>query len=141
MSTKTYDPDKVIVTFLGIPMSGYADGTFISVERNEDAFALTVGADGETARTRNQNRSGTITLTLMQSSSSNDTLSAAAAADELTGLGIGALAIKDAFGTTLCIAPNAWIKKMPTTEFGKELANREWVFETDYVQMIVGGTT
>lgn len=140
MSIKTYDPDKVIVTFGGVPLSGYADGTFVNVERAEDAFTLSVGADGETARTRNLNKSGTITITLMQSSASNDLLSGAAIADESTGLGIFPVMIKDMAGTTLAIAANAWVKKMANAEFGKEHGDREWVLEADSITMHVGGT-
>ncbi len=138
-TTPTYDPDKVVVSFMGNILTHFADGTFVTLERNEDAFTLMVGADGETARARNQNRSGTLTLTLMQTSPSNDILAALAAADELDGLGVGPLLVKDLQGSTLALAQNAWIKKIATAEFGKELGSREWVFEMDSLQLFNGG--
>ena len=140
MATKLYDPDKVVVTFGPAVVSGIAAGTFVSVERNEDAFTVTVGADGETARTRNNNRSGTITITLLQTSSSNDMLSSFAQLDEKSATGVLPLVVKDLLGNTLCVAPNAWVKKIANAEFGKEHGDREWVLESDLIEMFVGGS-
>lgn len=39
---QTYDPKKVKVLFLGAPLDGFADGTFVNVSRNEDGFSLVV---------------------------------------------------------------------------------------------------
>ncbi len=139
MALATYDPAKVIVTFFGNVLSGFADGAFVTAERNEDAFTLTVGADGEAARTRNQNKSGTVTLTLKQDSMSNDVLSALHAVDELSGTGVGPLLIKDLAGLTVVAAQNAYIKKVASAEFGKELSDREWVLEADNLQVFNGG--
>jgi len=84
MALKTYDPAQVTIIFAGIPISGFAEGTFVSVERNEDSWALQVGADGEATRAKSNNKSGRVTLTLIQSSFSNDALSAVMAVDENT---------------------------------------------------------
>lgn len=140
MATKLYDPDKIVVTWGPARISGFADGSFVKVERNEDAFKLNVGADGETARTRSSNKSGTITITLMQTSSANDMFSSQANLDEETALGSYPLVVKDALGATLCMAPNAWVKKTAAVEYGKEHGNREWVLEADFIKMFVGGT-
>lgn len=138
--TKTIDPKLVIPTFLGIPLSGFADGAFIKIERNADAFSLVVGSDGESARARSRNRSGRITLTLLQTSASNDFLSAAHRADEI-GVpgGKGPFLVKDLAGTTLVSAPSAWIVKFPSTEFSRDVGSREWVFESGDIDMFVGG--
>ncbi len=134
-----YDPAQILMTFLGTPIIGYADDTFVEVERNEDAFTLHVGSDGETARSRSQNRSGTITFTLMQTSPSNDVLSAAAAADERTGTGIGPCFIKDNGGRSLVNAPNTWVRKLPTMGFAKQAGTRSWTLESDNIDALVGG--
>lgn len=135
----SYDPGQVIVTFLGTPLHGFADGTFVKVTRNEEAFKLQVGADGEAARVRNRNRSGQVAITLQQTSVSNDVLSAAAALDELAAGGTGALLIKDLNGTTLVSALVAWVRKIPEAELGNELGQREWVLETGVLAAFVGG--
>lgn len=137
----TYDPSSVVASFAGVPLGGFADGTFIGVERNNDSFTLMVGAGGEAARARSRNSSGKVTFTLMATSVVNDLLSAVWRADELFGTGVGVVIVKDLNGTTLCIANNAWIMKPPKVEFGKEIGTREWVIECESVYMKSGGTT
>lgn len=139
MSTKTYDPKQILMSFLGNLISGFADGTFVKVSRMSDTFSSTAGADGEVARARMRDKRGTIEFTLLQSSSSNDLLSAAAAADELSGTGIGPLFIKDNLGTTRVSASNAWIKKPADTEFGKEIGPRTWTLECESLEQYNGG--
>lgn len=139
MATKTYDPAKVLVSFAGQVITGFAPDTFISAERNEDGFTLVVGAGGEATRSRSRNKSGTVTLTLMASSQSNDILSAVALADELSGTGVSPLFVKEFNGTTLVMAQNAWIKKLPTMERAKEAGTVEWVFECEAVDLLLGG--
>lgn len=136
---KNYDPADIIATFLGSLIIGFAEGTFVRVERNEDSFTLKVGSQGDATRSRNRNKSGTITFTLMQSSPSNDVLSNAALADELDGSGIGVAQVKDLNGTSLALGATAWVRKRPAGEWGKEAGNREWVLETDNLEHFVGG--
>ena len=124
---------------IGKIISGFADGTFVTAERNEQAWNLKVGVDGEGTRAKNNNRSGKVTLTLMQSSSSNDYLSATAAADELSNAGALPLLIRDASGRTVISALTAWIQKYANGEFAKEVSQRQWVIETDELIMLVAG--
>ena len=86
MPVHTYDPANVIVSIGGTPMSGFADGTFVMVSRDEDIFSKVSGADGEVSRAKSNNRSGSLTLTLMQTSMSNDVLSAIAVLDEISNV-------------------------------------------------------
>lgn len=139
MAVKTYNPKKVIVTFLGAQLSGFAEGSFVSVESN-DLFTKHIGSDGEGCRTQNADRSGSCTLTLMQSSASNDFLTAASLTDQRTSLGTGPLSITDGSGRTVVLAAEAWIAKRPNSEFSNEAGSREWRFETlDLSTDFVGG--
>jgi hypothetical protein len=139
MAVKNYDP-KLITLICGPKIiSGYIDGTFVVAERNEQAFNLKVGVDGEGCRARSRNRSGKITFTLLQSSTSNDDLSDFAVLDEATGGGTFPFLGKDADGTTLLQATTAWVQKFANVEYGKEPAGRVWVIETDELLMFVGG--
>lgn len=131
---KTYSPKDVEITFNGKNInSGIAPDTFLTVSRDEDAFAKTVGADGTVARTRNANKSGSIELTLMQNSEIHKKLMILAAADEASkGEVIGAFAVKDpsdVTGTWLMVAAKCWIKKVPDMEYGKEYGTRTWLFD------------
>lgn len=136
---KTYDPKQVAVIIGGKIMRGFADGTFVKVERNEQGFNLKVGVDGEGTRAKSNNRSGKITITLMQSSDSNDDLSAFAAADELSNTGAVPVLIKDASGSSLFSAVTAWVQKYADAEYAKEAGPRTWVLESDEILMFEGG--
>jgi hypothetical protein len=129
----TYDPKMVAVVFRGIPITGFADGTFVTVEHNNDMFTLQVGADGHATRTKSNDNSGKITVTLTQSSPSNDPLTAIHNADRLApkGVGIGPIQVKDLSGSSLHSAPTAWIMKPPSSAYAKDPQTREWVFETN----------
>mgnify|MGYP000032262258 CR=1 FL=1 len=137
MAVKTYDPKSVVVTVGGYPISGFADGTFITVERSSDAFTKVVGADGEVSRAKSADRSGSVTFTLMQTSNSNAVLSAFAIADENTGAGVVPILIKE--GNSIVFAAEGWVRKLPNAEWGKEVGNREWVFDCAVIQMEHGG--
>lgn len=135
----TYDPKQVSCIVGGKILSGFADGTFIVVERNEQAFNLKVGVDGEGTRAKSNNKSGKITITLMQSSASNDDLSAIAAADELSNAGVVPFYMKDNSGRSVCTALSSWIQKYANSEFAKETTTRQWVLETDDIEIFIGG--
>lgn len=138
---RTYDPKQVTVIFGAKIITGFSDSTFITAERNEQAFNLKVGVDGEGTRAKSNNKSGKVTLTLMQSSPSNDDLSAVALSDELTNGGVRPLLIKDSSGTTLVSAVTSWVQKLANSEFQKEVTTRAWVIETDEMEMNVGGNS
>lgn len=139
MAMKVYDPGSIVMTLAAQPISGFAD-TFVSAEREENAYTKRTGADGEVARVRSRNRSGSVTITLMATSASNDILSALARLDEETGQGVGEFMMKDTLGRTLIAAPNAWVAKVAPVEFGKEIGDREWLIEVDVLDVFVGGT-
>lgn len=140
-SPYTYDPKQVALSVNGISIGGYADGTFIMVERSNDAFSKVSGADGIISRAKSNDLSGTITITLAQTSPSNDILSALAKLDEMTNSGIFAVAVADFSGSTVCGAAFAWIRKSSNAEFSKEIGNREWVIDCADLDMIVAGNT
>jgi hypothetical protein len=139
MSVKTYNPADVSIIFAGIPIEGIADGTFVTVARNNPSYNMSIGSDGEGVRAKSNDRGGTVTLTLMQSSVSNDALSAVSLLDEASGDGIGPLLVKDNSGRTICGAETAWIQKPADSEFAREATTREWVFETDLLDVFIGG--
>lgn len=134
-----YDPKKVLVIIGGAIMSGFSDGGLVTVARNEDAWTLQVGTDGEGTRSKTNNKSGRITVPLMQSSPSNDVLSALAIADELSNGGVVPILIKDSNGTTVCGAKAAWIVKIPDAEYGREAGPREWILESHEIDIFLGG--
>lgn len=139
MATKTYDPADVLGTLGPVIFSGYADGTFLSVEKAEDTFSVSIGASGHQTRVRNRNESGTVTLTLQASSRVNDALSTLHNLDLISNSGKAPLLIKDAEGTTLVAAEDAWVKKIPAVEFSKDMPTRTWVIECPKLVVFAGG--
>jgi len=137
---RTYDPKQVVVVVGGVPLSGFADGTFISVERANDSFSKVSGADGYVSRSKSNDKSGSVTITLAQTSPSNDILQGFALADELTNNGVVPILVKDVGGRTTFVSAFGWIKKTPSAEFGKEISNREWVLDVADLDVFIGGT-
>lgn len=136
---KEYRPNDVVVTWNGIPITGFADGTFINAERDNPSWTSGTGSDGEGFRAKSSDQSGTVTITLLQTSAANDLLAAAAAVDELAGANVGSLLIKDNSGRTILTAQTAWIEQPASVEFAREVTNREWVIKTDTLVMGVAG--
>lgn len=136
---KNYDPKQVTLTFKGYLITGYAEGTFIQVARNEDSFETSVGADGKVTRVRKNDKSGTITVTLQAESPSNAVLSGFLLADELSGTGYGNVQVKDLNKVGLCAAPNAWVQKPADVENGDTAGNREWTIACDELEISQGG--
>lgn len=136
---KNFNPAEYSIQIAGATASGFADGTFISVERTNDAFNMATGADGEVTRIASVDKSGTFTITLNQSSSFNDFLSNLFIADENTGKGAFPVLVKDPTGTSVSSAPVCWITKPATSGWSKDVETREWTIVAAHLTMFVGG--
>ena len=125
---KTYDSSKVSVIVGPTPLTGLAEGSFVTVEREDSLWTKRVGRDGEVARSKSSNKSGKISIKVMQTSSANATLNVYYQLDELSNSGIVPILIRDGSGLSLHAAAEAWIEKIPKTEYGKDSGDIEWVF-------------
>ena len=141
MAVLTYDPKQISIIVGGKIISGFADGSFVKLERSEQAFTLKVGVDGEGARAKNNNKSGKCTLTLMQTSHSNDVLAAYAMADELGNAGVVPFLLLDHNGSSKATALSMWVQKHPDYERAKEVGQTTWVLETDELLIFNGGNS
>ena len=139
MSVKNYDAADVDVIMNGVPMTGKADGTFVVVARNNDAFIVKTGADGEGARSQSNDKSGTIVVTVLQTSVFNDVLSAVHKLDELQGDGVFAILVKDRNGTSLAKAGTAWVRKFADISYAREIEEWTWTIETNNLDPFPGG--
>ncbi len=139
MAVYTYDPSEVAVIVGGAIMQGFADGTFVEVERDEQAYEKVTGADGETSRAKTNNKSGNITITLKQTSPSNDILSGIMIADEADNSGVVPVLIKDRLGNTVFASSAAWVQQMPSSAYSKEIEEREWVLDCAKIDAFVAG--
>jgi hypothetical protein len=139
MATKNYDPTKICLTVGPFLISGFADGSMVKAERNEDSYKTTVGGDGHVVRSKSPNRTGKVTITLLQSSEANGFLTTLALADQATDTGIVPVMVKDLNGTTLWAATEAWVMKPPSASWEKEAKDREWVLECADLEFFEGG--
>ena len=127
----TYDPKKVVVSFGGVPLSGYAEGTFISIAANDgDGFKKHVGADGEVNRAKSNDNTHEVTITLLQSSQYNDYLSEVRNKDKQDGNNILPLEISESNGDSLHSWPQAWVHGDPSWEYANDSGERTWVIST-----------
>lgn len=136
---KSYDFKQVSLIFGGRQITGFAEGTAIDVVRDADAFALTVGADGESMRSKSNNKSGTVTFRLLQTSESNRILSELALADENGVGGPVPMLIKDGSGSDLHADDQAYIQKIAQASYGAEANEREWVIRCPSLNTFLGG--
>lgn len=141
MAVFTYDPKQVIVTIGAVPMSGFSDGTFLEIDRNEPTWNTVVGADGLVTRGKTNNFSGTLTLTLKQSSPSNDVLSGFMAVDEATNLGIFPVLVKDLSGNSIYFSAQAWINTYANSTFDKNITDRQWILTLADADIFVGSNS
>lgn len=141
----SYSPEDVTIVisndFFSHIVSGYTDGTFVSVARNIPHASPYVGADATHARTVRRVTSADITFTLHQSSESNDVLSQLLVRDEQyrDNSQIFNLTIKDNSGRTTYFGNQAYIMTVPDSDFGVEITDRPWVIHATYLDTHLGG--
>lgn len=141
---KTYDPNLYTLVLAGIPIptKGYADGEFIKVERDEDAFTAVVGTDGDVVRAKNHNKMAKVSFTVMQTADINAILATLALIDENsdTGAGVGPFLMKDRGGSTVYAAPESWIEKAPEPTLDKTVTSRTWIIRIAKLNGFDGAT-
>jgi hypothetical protein len=131
---KQYGADKVSVIVNGTPITGFADGSFVTVARNVESATLHVGADGVGTKIVNADKSGTITIRLVQSSLSNAVLSAL----EATNANFPVI-VKDTNGLSLHSGAKAFVSAPPSSEYAQEMSPREWTIMVEALIHFEGG--
>ncbi len=137
---RTYDPKQVIITWGGIIVTGFAEGTFVTITRNGDLFEKSKGADGTVDRINKNAADFSVAITVKQTSITNDLFSAQMALDLTENAGMLPLTVKDLGGTELFFARQAWVGKDPDDAYGDTLDNREWRLDTGNAAKFTGGS-
>ncbi|EPG73208.1 hypothetical protein LEP1GSC058_3108 [Leptospira fainei serovar Hurstbridge str. BUT 6] len=120
----TYDPSQVTLSISGRLVSGFFDGTFISIKRTDsENYKTHVGAKGEVSRTKNNNTTGSITFTLKGTSPDNAFLDLI----KYQPSAFPVLVKNNSDGKFMAVASQAWINTEPDKEFGLEETGVEWV--------------
>lgn len=127
---KTYNCREVIVTLGSRVIDGFADDSFVTIEPAGEGTSSVCGCDGEHSRSMDPNKSVNVKIVLNQTSDSNKFMNQLLKLDQDTGEGIVPLMITDLRGGLLAHADEAYIKKRPSTVYGKNTQNREWEIAT-----------
>lgn len=141
----TYSPENIVIVLSNSKMShtvsGYADGTFLSISRQAPHATLYTGADLSNARVVRGNKGATVSLTLHQAGESNDVLSALLAADEESrdGTDCFSVTIKDTIGRSMYYSPVAFLGNNPDASFGVDIETREWQLHCVSLTQVTAG--
>lgn len=126
---RTYDPKDVNVIVDGKFLTGFADGTFVNCEKEEDSYNTYVGAQGEVVRSKNAHPVGTITVTLEHTSPSNDVLNRLAN----SGRVFPARMVDRGSRQVTIGGSECWIQKPADEDRGDETTEVEWtIIVADY---------
>lgn len=112
----------------GIPITGFAKESCISIEPNSPHRVLYVGADGLAVSAKLADRSATVTLKLMAKSKSHRQMLALYLLDANTpgGAGVGNFELNDVVNGVVESSERCWIQTRPTFEVGPEEGEVEW---------------
>ena len=127
---KTFDIKRVIVTFAGAALSGWADGTCIQVRPAGARWTKYVGPDGEVARAKSNDLTSEVTLSFSQTSLSLDFLAKMLILDNITNNGLGPFEIQDLNGGGDLFWSQAWIRQPPDSAYAKTIQPRVWILDT-----------
>lgn len=130
MTTRCYDPDRINLILVGIPVAdGFGEDTMVEITRASAGFGYKVGVDGSVTRYKLKNKVQEIKLVLAYGAPVNDELSALynLDQDQPNGAGIAPTTVADLNGTSLLFAGSSWIAKMPDMKHGKESGEVEWL--------------
>lgn len=135
-----YCPESVNCLIGGIiPVEGFVDGTFISVDKDEMPYSSVRMPDGTIARKKNNSQTYTITITLHNGAETNNLLTKMWQLDELTDRGKFPLLIKDQSGSDLLFSTESWIEGIPSMAKSNAIDSRVWVIKSAYAVINIGG--
>lgn len=137
----TYIPEEVTVLLAGfIPVSGFIDGSFVSVTKDIKPFTSKRTADGTVSRMYNNDQTYTITISLYSGSDSNDALTKLWQLDEVTqGKGKFPLFVKDSSGSDLFFSSTTWIEGIPPLVKSNNFDTRTWTLRSSFGVINIGG--
>lgn len=122
-------------------ISGYVDGSFVTISRSVPHATLYTGGDGSNVRVIRDVRNYDISVRLHSAADSHDVLTRLMRLDSQTrdGSELFSILIKDTLGRTIGSAPTAFIGTHPDVDFAVETAEREWVIHTVGFDLHIGG--
>lgn len=148
--TSTYSPIDVSVVIshpasgLVHVVGGFADDSFVTIERAKDTYAHYTGVDNVSSRIYSADTSGKVTCALQQTSASNDVLSHIYNYDKQhrgTNKGLFTITVKDGSGRSVLHSQEAYVAVVPNQTFGSGMNSREWVIQYTRGENFIGGNS
>ena len=136
----TYDIKKFTFTWGIIILDDFFEGGEVTIERNSDLWVLSKNVTGGGTRAKQNDSSGRIIFSLDQASPVNNEMSAYIALDKISNAGVAPFLARDLNGTTAVFAENCWAVKDPIVTLGNNSSGREWILETENLEIFVGGS-
>lgn len=145
MALSTFAPNEVTISLIGDGwshvVSGFAEDSIVTVDRQAETFAMYVGADNTPTRIYNANTALMLTVALAQTSESNDLFSAVYEKDRTTRQGIFTILVTDNSGRSRYFAEEAYIGVVPNASYGNSMQTREWVIHAPASDVNLGGNS
>jgi hypothetical protein len=135
MKVKTYNSKEVTMSIGSHIVTGFADGSFITIEQSGDGVSKVVGAHGEVQRSISPDKTYAIGITLLWGSDTNAWLNSQVKKDQENSNAIFPTLIKDLIGNTLFQAEESWVVKNANITFDQTAQNREWSIETGEAEL------
>lgn len=145
MALSTFAPNEVTISMIGDGwshvVSGFAEDSIVTIDRQAETFAMYVGADNTPTRIYNANTALMLTVALAQTSESNDLFSAVYEKDRTTRQGIFTILVTDNSGRSRYFAEEAYIGVVPNASYGNSMQTREWVIHAPASDVNLGGNS
>lgn len=143
----SYSPEDVTVVIsvpaVGIShtVSGYVEGSFLTISRLVMGSEPYAGADNSHARVVRANKSATITLSLAQYSESNDIFSQLLENDSQSrdSTWIFNVLVKDQSGRSLYFSRQSYLGGHPDSSFSDAVDGRDWNIHCTHLDQTLGG--
>lgn len=143
LGTYSSDDLTVVITVQDIThsVSGFAEGTMVSVQKTTPSSQLVLNGDVGGGRVFRRTKDGLVTMTLNQWSATNDVLSYILKNDEETrdNTWLFNIAVVDGTGRSASYARQCFIENYPDMSLGTDLETREWVIKSADMEHFVGG--
>lgn len=136
---QTFNPADLFVALGGVLLTGFAP-QMLTVERDAPLARDERGVEGEIARYLSEDRRGNITFTLLGTSPSNLVLSTFINADELLGMNIFPVIIKDGADKSLdlVVAPLCWVNGHAPISYSNGVEVRTWTIRSSSIRILEG---
>jgi hypothetical protein len=136
MALYNYDPKKFTFTLGAFPITGFQEGSNISLDPDSDISTTSMGVDKDFTRNINTNISWTLTTTLQNGSPANDILNSFIRSSSSLPFLIKDSNTNNTQATGIC-----YIKSLPSLIGGLESEGREYVFTAVDVNPNYGGAS